>query len=82
MYSFQNPKPYIPKSDESEESQTTPQTPTKLSNTPSHMTSLTNPKQLMKKKIVVVVDAITVGDGCCHQLVYQVGDVVTSSLSL
>ena len=45
-YSFQNPKPYVPESDKSEELQTTSQTLTELSETPSQMTSLTNPFEL------------------------------------
>ena len=50
MYSFQNPKPYVPESDELEESQTTPQTLTELSDTPSQMTSLTNLFELELRK--------------------------------
>ena len=50
MYSFRNPKPYVLKSDESEELQMTSQTLTKLSDTPSKMTSSTNPFKLKLRK--------------------------------
>ena len=43
MYSFRDPKPNIPESDKSEKSLTTP---TKLTDTPSHMASPSNPFEL------------------------------------